>query len=168
MYNRIDLTLRPGILAGLLAALPWILMTVAVVALAATGPALMAPVAVFPALMGLRQFRRSGLLQGPSSVHRLTLQAGELRVLLGDGRQVAARVTGDSRVFARLALLKLRTQATTVNPSLVVLHDRIGPAAANADPDEFRRLRVWLRLTKAPGPTSRSPSWLNHGESRNG
>jgi len=145
-------------------------MTAAAVALALQSSVFLWLAAFLTAFTGVRQFRHSGLLQGLSCVHRIVLQTGALQIVLGDGRQVAATVSAESRVYAGMVLLKLRTRATTLNPPVVILHDRLGPVNANTDSAEFRRLRVWLRLGQHQKPDDAigPPSRFNHGESRNG
>lgn len=146
MPNRIDLALAPSTLAGLIAALPWCVLALAALALGWIQHPLLWVFCPLAIVGGLCQFRTSGWLQRASSVCQLSVTAGGLCVHLKNGRRTTVRIAADSRLFARLAILKLTPVDTTVKPALVILVDPGFGLPANVDPVAFRRLRVWLRL----------------------
>lgn len=143
----------------MIAAAPWLVLSLAVLALAAYGPGYLL---VFCAL-GLAgawwQFHASGLLASRDSVVRLRVSGGRLQAELADGRCFEATAATESRLFSGLALLKLRLHTTKLRPPLVVLVSLAGPSRGNVDADAFRRLRVWLRLAPARAvPDAPAPS----------
>ncbi|WP_404368835.1 hypothetical protein [Marinobacter sp.] len=148
MSSRIDVRLAASLPAGLIAASPWLMLALAAGTLGLAGnPWLL----VFcpPAVLGAAwQVKASGLLQSPDSVVRLTVEEGQLRVYLADGRSLPASPTSDSRLFGELALLRLTLGRSTLKPPLVVLFSSSDTRRAfgNVPADSFRRLRVWLRL----------------------
>ncbi|MBW0148874.1 hypothetical protein [Marinobacter arenosus] len=157
MSSRIELTLSPSVTIGLLAIVPWLVLFAFLVAAAYGGKTwLLAGVPV--ALAGATiQYRRSGMLVGNSAVTALRLEQGQLSARLGDGRQVSVEAVGTSRLGPRLALLKLRPTGTRVRSySAILLADSTG-LRGNVPEDEFRRLRVWLRLGRSRPTSRRSP-----------
>ncbi|MBW4935777.1 hypothetical protein [Marinobacter sp. F4206] len=157
MSNRIELTLHPSVATGLLATVPWLALLGFLVAAAHGGkPWLLAGIPVALAGAGL-QYRRSGLLRGNSAINRLTVERGQLSARLGDGRQIAVKAAGTSRLGSRLALLKLRPIGTTVKAYSAILLANTAHLRGNVPEDEFRRLRVWLRLGKPQSPPKRRP-----------
>ena len=159
MSSRIDVSLTPSLPAGLIAAAPWLLLALAGAVLGFAGEPwflFLCPAAILGAGW---QVQLSGLLRSSASVIRLTVAEGQLNVHLADGRSFPAHPTSDSRLFGGLALLKFRLGGTSLKPPLVVLFSFSNreEAVGNVDPDNFRRLRVWLRLasTSATG----APVW---------
>lgn len=155
MLNRIDVPLAKSTLAGLIGAAPWFVLALAAIALGLIQHPLLALFCPLAMAGGVRQFRVSGRLQQANSVTRLSASAEGLCVQFNDGREAAVRVSADSRLFARLAILKLRPTDTTVKPALVILVDPGHGLSANVDPAAFRRLRVWLRLALPETDTDR-------------
>ncbi|WP_166251571.1 hypothetical protein [Marinobacter salicampi] len=154
MSSRIDLTLEPCLGAGLIAAAPWLVLTVAAAALGSLQAPwlwLISPLALLGAGW---QTAVSGLLRSPHSVVRLTVKEGFLQAQLADGRRFAALPASESRLFGGLGLLKLTLEGSTVKPPLVVIYasGASGRLAGNVPADDCRRLRVWLRLAPPSGP----------------
>lgn len=145
MSNRIEVTLRPSLAAGLIAATPWIaLLGFLLVAAAQASAVLLAPVPL--AIAGLVwQTRLTGLLAGPHAVTGLLVENGQLRITLGNGRRQVMTVAPESRLTGRLALLKVVPDDTRFfrwpwQTRLVVI------VTTNIEPEAFRQFRVWLRL----------------------
>lgn len=146
MSSRTDAPLKPSAVAGLIAAAPWLLLAAFLSAAATTGKAPLL-LAIPPALAGtFMQFRRCGLLRGRRAVTSLHLQDGLLSAQIGGGTPEIVAVAGASRLGARLALLKLRPAGTRSRAYTAILLTDAGPIRGNVPVDEFRRLRVWLRL----------------------
>ncbi|WP_166269080.1 hypothetical protein [Marinobacter caseinilyticus] len=150
MCSQINVRLYPSLGAGLIASTPWItlLLSALTVGLASSAPLLLC---CPPALAGaVWQVRASGLLMSSASVTQLSIRDGQLHALLGNGQRFPAHAKTESRLFGRMALLKLALVGTNLTPPLVVLIDvrRADGQPRNTDPDAFRRLRVWLRLSK--------------------
>lgn len=91
------------------------------------------------------------LLKTVNTVTELTLDHGQLQARFGSGDSCRVTVAGDSRLSARLTLLKIRPTDSRFHSRLVVLAN-FGPGFRNVDPDEFRRLRMWLRLGQTNRP----------------
>lgn len=149
MSSRIELTLSPSGLAGFLASLPWLVLLAFVVAAALAGKMwlmLASPIIIAGALM---QYRCIGRLLGRRSVTGLLVDQGQLYVVTGDNRQIPVRPSASSRLWSRLALLKLRPSGTRFQAYSTVIVTP-GPGwSGNAREDDFRRLRVWLRLGRS-------------------
>ncbi|WP_375182941.1 hypothetical protein [Marinobacter sp.] len=157
MSSRIEVALTPSIPAGLIAALPWLALTAFLLVAAGSGqPWLLAGVPV--SLLGAAwQFRRTGLLRGHRAVAGLTVTDGQLLARLADQTAVAVDAAGASRMGPRLTLLKLRPVGTTSGSYFTVLLAPIAGLAGNASADDFRRLRVWLRLGRPRKEQARHP-----------
>jgi len=152
-FSRIELTIEPSVTVGLLAIVPWSLLLAFVLAAAASGKPwllLAAPLALAGAW---RQFRNNGLLRGRSAIHLLRLRQGQLYAGLVDGREIPVVPAPGCRMNARMALLKLRPADSRFPPYSVILLARTPTYSGNVPGDEFRRLRVWLRLGQ-PQPAS--------------
>lgn len=149
MSNRIELTLSPSMVTGLLATLPWLVLVGFLMVAATSGkPWLLTglPVALAGAAF---QFRHNGLLRGDSTVTALRLEDGELSAQLRDNRRIPVVVSVTSRVGSRLALLKLRPIGTRFRSHSAILLATSARIRGNVPEDEFRRLRVWLRLGRS-------------------
>lgn len=160
MSSRTDLPLRPSHVVGLLCILPWFLMLAFVLLLARDfGHALLA--LAVPVLAGaVFQYRRTGLLRGRNAVVGLRIDSGRLHACLGNGSVQAVLTADESRVGARFALLKLHSTGSISGTYSVVLI-AAGPGLCNTAPEEFRRLRAWLRLGPSAGaqkPGARQPA----------
>lgn len=157
MSSRIELTLHPSVTTGLLATVPWLVLFFFLVVAAYEGkPWLLVGLPV--TLVGASiQYRRSGMLVGDSAVNALMVEQGQLSARLGDGRHVNVEAAGTSRLGPRLALLKLRPQGTRVKAYSAILLANSSCFRGNVPEDEFRRLRVWLRLGRSRSTPRRSP-----------
>ena len=153
VFSRIELTIAPSVTVGLMASLPWLLLLAFLLAAAMETPWLLAGTPV--TLAGAwRQFRKNGLLRGRKAVCTLQLRQGRLYVGLGDGRELPVTPAADCRVFAPMALLKLYPSDSRFPPYSVILLASTPAYPGNVPEDEFRRLRVWLRLGQPrPAPT---------------
>lgn len=154
MSSRTELKLHPSVAAGLIAAIPWLALVVFVLVAATAGkwPLLLA---LLPAIAAaLVQFRRVGLLSGGKAITALRFANGPLEVQLGQSEPRAMAVAGCSQLSARLALLKLTPFDTKFRAYYAVLLADVGALRGNVPPEDFRRLRVWLRLGR---PQQRHP-----------
>ncbi|MCM0611179.1 hypothetical protein KFJ24_01675 [Marinobacter sediminum] len=153
MSSRIELNLSPSVAVGILATLPWLVLLIFIVIAAATGKGWLAAGIPITLIGAFAQYRNSGMLRGASSVGALRLKDEQLYAKLVDGRLIPVTAGPNSRVGARLALLKLRPVGTRLlSYSAILLADTAG-THGNVPEDEFRRLRVWLRLGRSQ-PTS--------------
>lgn len=158
MSSRIDVNLRPSLIAGLIAAAPWLLVLAVCLLLAATGFTLvliLAPVALYGAG---KQILCCGYLSRPLSVRRLLVRDQGLQAELADGRTLAVTAAADSRLWGPLVVLKLGV-AGTINGTDVVLVADPGPSRlprGNTSARQLRQLRAWLRLATSPGPVHRA------------
>lgn len=149
MSSRIELTLSPSALTGVLASLPWLVLFAFALVTAVTGQPWLLMVGL-PALGGaVWQYRQTGLLKAARSVIRLRVEQGQLYAQTRDGRQVAVAPAASSRLGARLSLLKLRCTGTRFGSYHALLLANTPGAPGNVPEDDFRRLRVWLRLGRA-------------------
>lgn len=145
MSSRIDLTLRPSRLVGLLASLPWLLLAAFLISGAAAGqPLLLVPLPAALAGAGI-SYRRLGLLSGRRAVTALSLQDNRLTVHTRRGSEPVV-ATGSSRPGARLTYLKLRVPGTRFRVYHVLLLAPGRSYSGNVCPEAFRCLRQWLRL----------------------
>lgn len=156
MSSRIEVTLRPSLATGLVAATPWIaLLGFLLIAAAQVSAVLLVPVPLV--ITGLVwQIRLTGLLAGPRAVTGLLVEDGQLRITLGNGRRQAVTIAPESRLTGHLALLKVVPDDTRLTrwpwQSRLVVFINVGRAgwagkiATNIEPEAFRQLRVWLRL----------------------
>lgn len=149
MSSRIDLPISPSHPVGILCALPWLLLT-ALMALLASDHGLVLLLPVTFALAGaIYQYRRNGLLSGTDAVVGLRMENQQLYARLVSGSEVAVLPSGESRVSARFAILKLRREGSMSTTYAVVLA-ALTPGLCNTSPETFRQLRVWLRLGQHP------------------
>ncbi|KAA1172010.1 hypothetical protein FWJ25_15375 [Marinobacter salinexigens] len=146
MSNRIDLQLSPSIIAGLLGTAPWLLLLAFIAIAGATGSRWLWTLAPAAMLGGIYQYRHIGLLRTPSSVVLLRLEEGRLHSGLANGQQIEVQPSGSSRIGPCLTLLKLQPVDTRFSAysCLLVAGSHWWPG--NVTEDEFRKLRVWLRL----------------------
>ncbi|OEY66898.1 hypothetical protein [Marinobacter sp. X15-166B] len=152
MPDRSELVVAPSMAAGLLAAAPWIVLLASTLVTSWVGTPLLlifVPVALGGALT---EVHRCGLLRSPRSVVRLAMRGRELRAELGDGREFPVSVSADSRLTARVALLKIIPCAPTSSSAhplaTVVLLGGSG-RFNNIRSQPFREFRVWLRLNRS-------------------
>jgi toxin CptA len=152
--SRIELTLSPSVLVGLLAALPWLLLTAFLVIVALAGKTWLlvaTPVALGGAAL---QYRCNGSLLGRHSVNSLLIEDGKLFAKTGDNHQVQVLPLASSRIWSGLALLKLRPAGTRFRSYTTILLAPIAGRPGNVPADDFRRLRVWLRLGRSGRPST--------------
>ena len=143
MYNRIDIPLRPHPALALAANLPWYLLALFCLVAASGLPALWYIAGLISLAIGIWRTARA-LRSGEDSVNGLMIDQDRLRLCYSDGRTQTVRVAPESRLGARLSILKLVPEAPISAPIPVVLSTL--PGMSNTDADAFRRLRVWLRL----------------------
>lgn len=147
MSSRIDLPITASAWVGFLAALPWLLLALFNLVLAgAYGLAflLLVPVALAGAAY---HWNLLGRLCLERSVVRLTFpegSEGELQVQQRNNEEYAARPDSASRLYPRLAILKLNPVDATNRPCTVLLW-----ASGNISGDLHRQLRARLRLGSA-------------------
>jgi toxin CptA len=147
--KKIKLVLAPSIAVGALAALPWLTLTVFLIIAGAAGKywlIVILPVTLTGALV---QYRHKGLLNAGTSVMALVVEDNQCSAQLADGRVIPVHVSTDSRMGAKLALLKLRPQGTRLLFCSTILLADITSIPGNVAEDDFRRLRVWLRLGRS-------------------
>lgn len=153
MSNRIELTLSPSWTAGLLASLPWAGLSAAVLAAGlttTTAACALLPVTLY---LGWQDFRRCGLLTGPTAITGLTIEGDSLHCTLADGRNLPATIHGCSTLGATYLALKVRPTGTRTGSMTTFLLTPSGPFRANVCKQSFRRLRMWLLV--GPGAIPR-------------
>jgi hypothetical protein len=143
VYNRIDIPLRPHPALALAANLPWYLLALFCLVAASGQPALWYIAGLISLATGIWRTARA-LRSGEDSVTGLMIDQDRLRLCYSDGRTQTVRVAPESRLGARLSILKLVPEAPISAPIPVVLSTL--PGMSNTDAGAFRRLRVWLRL----------------------
>ena len=146
--NRIDLTITRSVAAGCLAAAPWLVASAFALVAGASGKHWIYVLAPLTLAGALYQYRLNGLLAGSSAVLALHQDQGTLYARLGNGRTLAVSAKPSSRISSKVALLKLQPLASRSSPYPVVLLSG-GWIAGNVSEDQFRRLRMWLRLGRA-------------------
>lgn len=149
MSSPIELTLRPSVTAGLLAAVPWLLLSGFLLAAAQAGKPWL--LLALPATLagGVWQYRHTGLLQSRTAVTSLRVEEGQLYVGLGEAPAIPVVASGASRIGARVSLLKLRPVGTRFRAYSSLLLATSAWFPGNVPDNEFRRLRVWLRLGRS-------------------
>lgn len=155
MSNRIDLPVRPSNAVGLVAILPWLCLTVFSLILAyryGVGFLILVPVA---AAVAVHQWHLTGQLCLDRSVVRLTVRNDRLQVQRRDGKHYEAIADGESRLYPRLVILKLRPGDTTYKPLTVILWAET-QTVGNVPADLHRQLRAWLRLGSSGGQAQRT------------
>jgi len=146
--NQIELTLSRCVAVGCLAAAPWLVASAFVLIAGAFGKTWMYTLAPLTLAGAVFQYRLNGLLKGPSAVLRLHQDQNALYARLGNGQTLAVTACPSSRISSKVVLLKLQPVASRYASYPVVLlsGNRI---AGNVSEDQFRRLRMWLRLGRA-------------------
>ncbi len=145
MSSRIDLTLSPSVATGCLAATPWLVASAFVLIAATAGKSWLYALAPLTLAGAVFQYRLNGLLIGPSAVLGLYLENNTLYARLGSGQAEAVSACRSSRLSSKLALLKLQPVASKSSsyPVVILSGQRI---TGNLPEEQFRRLRLWLRL----------------------
>lgn len=145
MFSRIDLPLYRSPLLALTLAAGWLSLAAGLAVTALQTSAWLALCLIPIALMGADSVGRLALLTGYRSVTRLRVDRGQLRLERADGARFAVVAHPDTRLYGRLALLKLTSPGAMLQEYTVCLVDL--PLIRNTDPQAFRRLRVWLRFS---------------------
>ena len=154
MSSRIELTLSPSLLVGVLASIPWLVLLGFLVISALAGKTwLLAAVPVALAGAAL-QYRCNGLLLGSHSVNGLLIDQGKIYAKTGDNRQIPVQPAASSQIWSGLALLKLRPDGTRFRSYTTILLAPSPHRPGNVQEDDFRRLRVWLRLGRSRRPST--------------
>lgn len=150
VYNRIDLPLSPSRVAGLFAAGPWLLLSLAILIAASQGMAWLV-LATPVTLAGARdRWRRCGSQAHPRAVVRLVTRGPQLFVTLADQTTTEVSPMPDSRLSGGFLYLALQELHTGNRLQLVLVPGKLG---GNAPPEALRRLCTWLRLMPAmPAP----------------
>lgn len=146
MSSRIDVRLSPSISAGLIATVPWLTLLTFALAAAAEGQPWMLSLVPVASAGAMLHFRRLGLLRSKHSVTGLALEAGQLQAILPGRDAIPVQPCRTSRIGPMLTLLKLRPTGTRLGAYYLIL---LAPApwhGSNVCPDQFRKLRQWLRL----------------------
>lgn len=153
MSSRIELRLSPSRLVGLLATIPWLALLIFLMAGALAGKQWLLVVAPVALAGSLRQYRSYGLLRGRQSVSCLFVEQDQLYAATGGDRQVPVTAAAASRIWSGLALLKLRPAGTKFRSYSTILMAPSLSIEGNCQKEEFRRLRMWLRLGRSrPSP----------------
>lgn len=155
MYSRINLPLQRSVPLAALLALCWALPAGLALTLTTGLPAGHLMASVVFAGIGWRSVRHLALLESQQAVTGLSLRRQQLSVRTAEGSDIPVKVAANSRLTSRVALLKLRPEASTLKEHTVLLVNL--PFCTNVDPDAFRRLRVWLRFAGSPSPSSNQP-----------
>lgn len=146
--SQIELTLSRCVAAGCLAAAPWLIACIFVLIAGASGKHWMYTLAPFTLAGAIFQYRLNGLLTGPSAVLGLYQDQNILYARLGNGQTMAVNACRSSRISSKVVLLKLQPTASILASYPVVLLSGTR-VAGNVSEDQFRRLRMWLRLGRA-------------------
>lgn len=137
------LRLRPSpglVLVILLGWLPLILLARET----ASGSFLALPLVMLVTILGAISAVRSGLLSGGRDLARLKVSDNRLVSLDSQGVTVEWIPGHNSRLFARLAWLDLTCAGSPRQRRRLIVTDL--PLLANVPAEDFRRLKVWLRL----------------------
>lgn len=156
MYSRIDLTLQRSAPLATLLALCWAIPAGLALMLTTGIPAGHLMASVVFVWIGWRSVRRLALLDSQQAVTGLSLRRQQLSARTAEGGEIPVTVAANSRLTSRIALLKLRPEASTLQEHTVLLVNL--PFCTNVDPDAFRRFRVWLRFAGSPSPSSNQPA----------
>ncbi|KKN40453.1 hypothetical protein LCGC14_0733160 [marine sediment metagenome] len=146
--NRIDLALSPSVAVGFLACAPWLAASAFVLIAGVSGKTWMYTLVPLTLMGAIIQYRLNGLLAGPSAVLGLLQDQNTLYARLGNGQTLAVKTCPSSRISSRIVLLKLQPVASRFYSYPVVLLSG-KRMTGNVSEDQFRRLRMWLRLGRA-------------------
>lgn len=152
MYNRIEVKVSPNHWVGVLSAVPWIALLLFVLAIAAEN-SLYFLIFCVPALLGgWHQYLKNGLLTRHDSVASVSVIDDQLYVEQRNGQCYQVYAAANSRLYPRLAILKLPAIGSIYQSRFVIMCS-LGVRFSNVCAEDFRKLRVWLRL----GPSGRTP-----------
>jgi toxin CptA len=150
--SQIDLKLTRCGAVGCLAAAPWLAASAFLLIAGAAGKHWMYGLVPLTLAGALVQYRLNGLLAGPSAVVGLSQNQNTLYARLGNGQVLAVSACPSSRMNSKMALLKLKPAASKYTAYSVVLLSTTR-ITGNLPEDQFRRLRMWLRLGRAQQPS---------------
>lgn len=150
--SQIDLKLSRCGAVGCLAAAPWLAASAFLLIAGVAGKNWMYGLVPLTLAGALVQYRLNGLLAGPSAVVGLSQNQNTLYAHLGNGQILAVNACPSSRMSSKIALLKLKPIASKYAAYSVVLLSATR-IAGNLPEDQFRRLRMWLRLGRAQQPS---------------
>lgn len=153
MYNRIEIPVCRQPVLALILNLPWLMLALFCLLAASHLPEFWYSAGMLAMIIAAWRTVRH-LRPGGSLVTGLLVDHDRLQIRYRDGRMQVAEVAPESRLGARLSILKLVPEAPTSSPVPVILSTL--PGVTNTEPQAFRRLRVWLRLGGTP-KTDRSP-----------
>ncbi|PSF10655.1 hypothetical protein C7H09_06855 [Marinobacter fuscus] len=142
--SRIELALRPSVIAGVLASLPWLMFALALVAGALELTALLLFLAPAALYFGVADFRRCGLLQGKHALLGLSMENGQLYGRFANGHQLPLSLLRCTSISASAVTLKVRAKGLRLNNLTAILLGRNGRFGGNVTEQEFRRFRMWL------------------------
>ncbi|WP_341581426.1 hypothetical protein [Marinobacter metalliresistant] len=154
MSSRIELTLSPSWLVGVMATVPWLALLAFLIVAALAGKAWL--LAAIPVVLAgaLVQFQCNGLLKGRRSVKELLVEQDQLYARTADHRKIPVVASAASRVWSGQALLKLRPADTRYRPYTIILLTSSSGRPGNVAEEAFRRLRMWLRLGRSRPPST--------------
>jgi toxin CptA len=143
--SRINLTFRPSVSAALLAALPWLVLAAFVLVAGFAGSPWLLLALIPIGWRTVTEVQRLGFLTGPRAIIALKLEPDRHCCLLADGRELNVQIHRNTLLTSSVLALKLDVGGATSDNLFVWVVGPIGPFRANADPQEIRRLRMWLR-----------------------
>ena len=145
MFNRTDIPLTPSDWVGCLAALPWLALALFNFTLTLIyGGGFLVLFAISLAAAAYH-WHLIGRLAFDKSILSLMITQSGLVAERKDGKQFAATVKAESRLYSTLVILKLAPIDSTYGAAIVVLWPH-RKRAGNVDPDRHRQLKAWLRL----------------------
>jgi toxin CptA len=147
--SRIELAIAPSATVGVLAATPWLILLAFVTVAGVAGKFWLLAALPFAAAGALAQYRHTGLLRSARSVTALIVDNNQCHARMADNQIIPVRVCAGSRLGSRLTLLKLRPQGTRLLTCSSMLLANTANISGNVAEDDFRRLRVWLRLGRS-------------------
>lgn len=133
--------------------MPWLLLGMFAVVAAMESSLLLLALLPVIGLLGWRSFQRHGLLQGPGAVIALRAEHRGITCQLRDGRELQCRISASSSLGATFLVLKLQPEDTRSSGIVVLITGDTGPFRANVPEADFRRLRMWLRISQPSGPS---------------
>lgn len=150
MYNRIDVPLSPSRVAGLFAAVPWLVLSLAALIAAGYGTAWVALAMPVTLASALDRWRRCGTLTHPRAVVRLVTMGPRLFITLANQTTAEVRPLPESRLSGRFLYLALQDVHQGRRLQTVLVSRSPG---GNSPTGALRRFRTWLRLMPdAPAP----------------
>ncbi len=84
----------------------------------------------------------------------LLVDQEQMYAITGDNRRIPVSPASSSRIWSSLVLLKLHPSDTRSTPYTTILLAPLPGSQGNVAEDDFRRLRVWLRLGRSGRPST--------------